>query len=337
MMIATVWTAGDPPLKALEAWKQSKANARYLNLAALNPEGKDSFLWDVREKEPRCYPAYEVLWPEYRDLAFIMSHKEEMLDEDFDCQFQGCTISKGATLAPEDCWGTYEQLPPLHFAVITCDTGLERGDRNDPSALLAIGKGVDGRVYVIDGDDGRWSQRELLMHTYLFYERIAQRFTRDLSEYNFYVPMLAIEKAAMGRPLFDAINDRNARGASFIPISLVDPVLTKVLRAREQSHKIQAGSVVLPRNWQYRTEFIKQWFRFPRWGSGHDEWVDLLSYGLKILPTEETVRGILRPNLGAGDMDEFERNLLGSLNGESMIGGDYHAAFKVKGDNGGKW
>jgi len=336
MMISTVWTAGDPPLRALESWRQSKANARYMNLAALNPVGKDSFIWDVRESEPKYYPPYEVLWPEYRDLAFITSHKDEMLDEDFDAQFMGCTASKGATLAPLECWGTYDNLPPLAFAVIICDTGLERGDKNDPSALLAVGRGRDGRTYVIDGDQGRWSQRELLVHGYLFYERIAKRLTPNPDQWLYAVPEFIIEKAAMGRPLFDAFNERNACGAAFIPCRLIDPVLTKLLRAREQSHKIQAGNVVLPRHWQYQDEFTKQWFRFPRWGSGHDEWVDLLAYGLKALPIIETVRGVT-PLISDDPTTQLEMLIDGHLDGLSMIGGEYKAAFKLRGDEGANW
>ena len=167
----------------------------------------------------------------------------------------------------------------MQCGVLICDTGLEKGDHNDPSCLLGVGFGIDGRAYVLGGRQGRWSMRELILNCYTFYEQVAKMCgARNPQEYRLKVPRLIIERAAMGTPLFQEIDTRNGRyGNAFLPVATCDPELTKILRARAQSHKIQSRHVLLPKNWEHLREFKQQWYAFPR--GRHDEWVDVLVMG----------------------------------------------------------
>jgi len=288
LVIATLWTEADPSVKLMEAWRASKTPSTYLNLAALNPDGKSSFRVDIATGKTTYIEPYEVLWPEYRDLAFIEAKQQEMLPEDFETQYQGNPIAGAGSLAPLNCWPEYDDLQEMQSAIITCDTGLEKGDHNDPSCLLGVGFGFDGRAYVLGGRQGRWSMRELIYNCYTFYEQIAKMCgARNQQEYRLKVPRLIIERAAMGTPLFQEIDARNARyGNAFLPVATCEPDLTKILRARAQSHKIQAKHVLLPKNWEHLREFKQQWYAFPR--GRHDEWVDVLSYALRY---EDIIRG----------------------------------------------
>jgi hypothetical protein len=286
LVIATLWTVADPSIKLMEAWRASRIPAVYLNLAAINDDGKSSFRVDVTTGKVTYLPAYEVLWPEYRDLKFIEAKQQEMLPEDFETQYQGNPVASSGSLAPETCWRFYEDLPAVDCGVIIVDTGLERGDHNDPSCMLAVGFGSNGGAYVLDAMQGHWTMAALIYNCYVFYEQIARLLgAKRVAEYRAIVPRLIIERAAMGVPLFTEIDGRNARSPHFLPVALCNPELTKLLRARAQSHKIQSGHVLLPKHWSSLREFKRQWLAFPR--GRHDEFVDTLAYALKF---EEVIR-----------------------------------------------
>jgi phage terminase large subunit-like protein len=310
LVIATLWTEADPSMKLMEQWRSSKTPSTYLNLAALNPDGKASFRVDIPTGKITYLEPYEVLWHEYRDLAFIEAKQHEMLTEDFETQYQGNPIAGAGSLAPLDCWPEYSDLPGMQCGVLICDTGLEKGDHNDPSCLLGVGFGIDGRAYVLGGRQGRWSMRELILNCYTFYEQVAKICgARNPQEYRLKVPRLIIERAAMGTPLFQEIDTRNGRyGNAFLPVATCDPELTKILRARAQSHKIQSRHVLLPKNWEHLREFKQQWYAFPR--GRHDEWVDVLSYSLRfedLMRRETEVNLIESPNheMSEAEMVQF--------------------------------
>jgi len=314
LVIATLWTVADPSIKLMEAWRASRIPAVYLNLAAINDDGKSSFRVDVTTGRVAYLPAYEVLWPEYRDLKFIEAKQKEMLPEDFETQYQGNPIASSSSFAPEECWRFYEDAPAMECGVIIVDTGLERGDHNDPSCMLAVGFGSNGYAYILDAMQGRWTMAELIYNCYAFYEQIARRLgAKSVTEYRGILPRLIIERAAMGTPLFTEIDGRNARCPHFLPIALCNPELTKPLRARAQSHKVQSGHVLLPKNWIYLREFKRQWLAFPR--GRHDEFVDTLAYALKF---EEVIRqeALMHRTLAESPNEVFddELDVEGALN-----------------------
>ena len=108
LVISTLWTQQDPSIKLMEQWRASKTPSSYLNLAAVNPDGRASFRQDIVTGETTYIEPYEVLWPEWRDFDFIETKRLEMLPEDFETQYQGNPVAGGGSLAPLNCWGEYE-------------------------------------------------------------------------------------------------------------------------------------------------------------------------------------------------------------------------------------
>ena len=109
LVISTLWTQQDPSIKLMEQWRASKTPSSYLNLAAVNPDGRASFRQDIVTGETTYIEPYEVLWPEWRDFDFIETKRLEMLPEDFETQYQGNPVAGGGSLAPLNCWGEYEE------------------------------------------------------------------------------------------------------------------------------------------------------------------------------------------------------------------------------------
>jgi predicted phage terminase large subunit-like protein len=279
LMIATLWTESDPSIKAMIAWRASATPAAYVNLAALNEDGRASFRENIVTGEREFFEPYPVLWHEYRDQKFIESKRKEMRQEDFETQYMGNAVATGG-LATDACWSYYDEAElheSVQYAALIVDTGIERGEFNDPTLSLALGYGQKG-YYVMDAVSGKWSVAEMTEQVLRQMERVARRLGAMAPEaYPFHVPAILIEKAALGRPLHDELVSLLAPCDI---VRLVSPMgVPKELRARAQSHHVLAGRVFLPRFADFVRELKRQWTAFPR--AAHDEYVDVLSYGIQ--------------------------------------------------------
>jgi predicted phage terminase large subunit-like protein len=280
VVISTLWTEADPAIWMMEGWKASATPATYVNLAALNEDGTASFRQNIVTGEREYIDAYAVLWPEYRDLKFIEAKRKEMRAEDFETQYMGNPIATGG-LASEVQWGIFEEAElqngAVQYAALIVDTGIERGEFNDPTLSLAVGYGPRG-YYVMDSVQGKWSVAEIVQNILRQMERVARRLgALEAPAYPFFVPAILIEQAALGRPCHDELV------GLLVPcdiVRLVSPMgMPKEIRARAQSHHIQAGRVFLPKHGDFVRELKRQWVSFPR--GKHDEYVDCLSYAIQ--------------------------------------------------------
>lgn len=277
LIIATLWTEGDPPLRLWEKWKTSGVAAVYTNLATLNEDGRCSWRWDAREPEPRFFHAYPVLWPEYRNLEFIQRKQREMDLPEFETQYQGRPMGGTGSVA-ESAWKYYDNLPnDLWCGLIAVDTGSERGEANDPTYMMGVGYGPNG-LFILDAVQGRWNIDEMSDQFLALYRRVALMLgTRQPAEFIYKIPLSVIEKAALGRALHDELIKK-------LPPMLVQMCSPegkpKEIRAREQLHHIVNGKVFLPRHAGFSKEIVRQWYVFPR-GGAHDEAVDCLTYALR--------------------------------------------------------
>ena len=278
VVISTLWTENDPAIWMMDGWKASATPAVYVNLAALNEDGTASFRQNIVTGEREYIEPYAVLWPEYRDLKFIEAKRKEMRIEDFETQYQGNAVATGG-LASDAGWGTFEEseLQNVKYAALIVDTGIERGEFNDPTLSLAMGYGPKG-FYILDAVQGKWSVADMRANILMQMARVARRLgALQPADYPFYVPAILIEQAALGRPLHDELV------GLLSPCDIVRLVKTqgasKEIRARAQSHHIQAGRVFLPQHGDFVRELKRQWVSFPR--GKHDEFVDVVSYGMQ--------------------------------------------------------
>lgn len=296
VVISTLWTEADPAIWMMDGWKASGTAATYVNLAALNEDGQASFRQNIVTGEREYIDAYPVLWPEYRTLAFIEAKQKEMRAEDFETQYQGNPIATGG-LAADNSWGTFEEAE-LHgnvkYAGLIVDTGVERGEFNDPTLSVAMGYGAKG-FYILDAVQGKWSVAEMRANILTQMARVARRLgALNATEYPFYVPAILIEQAALGRPLHDELVGLLAPCNI---VRLVSPMgMPKEIRARAQSHHIQANRVFLPRNGDFVRELKRQWTAFPR--GKHDEFVDVVSYGIQHAGDVHLLWSLLQMELG---------------------------------------
>lgn len=277
LIIGTLWTDADPALTLWGKWKLSGVPSVYSNLAALNEDGRNSWRWDNREPEPRYFHAYPVLWPEHRTLDFILRKTREMDTPEFETQYQGRPTG-GTGSVNEEAWKWYGRVPDnLFFGLIAVDTGSERAEHNDPTTMLGVGYGPDG-MYVLDAVEGRWDIDQMNDQFLALYARCAKMLgAKNAGEYIYKIPLSVIEKAALGRGLYDEV----CKNLPPLAIKLCSTEgKDKEIRAREQLHHIVNGRVFLPKNMRFSKEIVRQWFVFPRGGS-HDEFVDTVAYALR--------------------------------------------------------
>ena len=253
---AHAWSQGARHLHALDpAGPEHKAHGavegiqdsfELLQPRCGHPHGRASFRQDIVTGETTYIEPYEVLWPEWKDFDFIQTKRLEMLPEDFETQYQGNPVAGGGSLCLPTAGANTHELPELEYAFLVCDTGMEREKHTDPSTILACGAGTDGFACVRHWreGEGRWTMKELLWNCYDLYDFVARKVmhSSNPAEARARVPRSHLREGRHGRScVLDHPGAERHGPWGFLPVATCKPELTKPIRARAQSHKIQGG------------------------------------------------------------------------------------------------
>jgi phage terminase large subunit-like protein len=98
------------------------------------------------------------------------------------------------------------------------------------------------------------------------------------------LPLLAIEDAASGTQLVDTIRDREPQ----IPLIAAKPVKAKIIRAEGVTPITTGGLVSLPRDVEWRADFIAEMANFPV--GLHDDVTDAFCHAMKAFTTARDFR-----------------------------------------------
>jgi hypothetical protein len=98
------------------------------------------------------------------------------------------------------------------------------------------------------------------------------------------LPLLAIEDAASGTQLLDTIRDREPQ----IPLIAAKPVKAKIIRAEGVTPITTGGLVSLPRDAEWRADFITEMANFPV--GVHDDVTDAFCHAMKAFTTARDFR-----------------------------------------------
>ncbi len=225
----------------------------------------------------------ELLHPEREPLAVLDEFKKSMGSLDFAAQYQQEPVADGGNLIKWDWFGFYDAPPapqPGDRIIVSWDTAMSGKELASYSACVVLL--VRGETaYVLD------VVRERLEYPALKRKIIElhRRWRRASNNY-----ALLIENKGSGMSLIQDLSQENIHAVR------VDPEGDKVIRMNQQTARIEAGSVSLPRRAPWLDEFRRELMAFP--AGRYADQVDAFSQALKRAFTDrrgKTRVGIIGP------------------------------------------
>lgn len=215
----------------------------------------------------------DPLHPERFSLDRLESIKKAVGSHTWNALYQQRPTSKGGGIIKGSWFGRFSIPPIIRHKFIYADTALKAKKHNDFSVFLLAGKGIDGKVYILDLVRGKWEAPELEQRFKDFWAKHkAQANTGELIRAN-------VEDKASGTGLIQKI-----RQDSLIPINAVQVDSDKYTRVLSIQGYIESGYVCLPENSSWVTDFIEECEAFTATNSHrHDDQVDALVMAIRDL------------------------------------------------------
>ena len=210
----------------------------------------------------------EPLFPELKTLTFLESIKKIMARMSWESLFQGAPKQQDGEIIHGYWFKSYDILPLLEYRNIYADTAMKTKERNDYSVLECWGKGLDGRIYLIDVLRGKWEAPELERMTIAFWNKHNAMTRQETGNLRF----LKVEDKASGTGLIQKIK---TLVEPLIPVVAVQRAIDKLTRVNDVVGFIEAGYVWLPANAPWLLDFIQECESFSNDDSHlHDDQVD---------------------------------------------------------------
>jgi predicted phage terminase large subunit-like protein len=213
-----------------------------------------------------CRTVGSVLHPEREPLWALNELRQTMGSLDFSAQYQQQPIPVEGNLVKWSWFRFYDEPPnvlPTDRIIVSWDTAMTSKELADYSAcviLLVRGE----TVYVLDVYRARLDYPDLKRKVIQVYRRWR------LSASNC---ILIVENKGSGMSLIQDLRCDDIHAIA------VQPEGDKVMRMNEQSARIEAGAVLLPKQAAWLEEFRREVLVFPN--SHHSDQVDAFSQALK--------------------------------------------------------
>lgn len=250
----TRWHEDDLAGRLIERAKSDGDNWRIVKFPAIAEEDEEF----RREGEP--------LHPERYDLNRLHNIKKAVGSQAWNALYQQRPSNKGGGIIKGSWFGRYKVPPIIKLKAIYADTAQKTKQHNDYSVFIVAGKGVDGKVYILDLVRGKWEAPELEQALKdIWAKHKAKRDTGVLTKAN-------IEDKASGTGLIQTIK-RNSQ----IPIHPIQVDADKYTRVLSVQGYIESGYVMIPDNAPWVSDFIGECEAFTATDShAHDDQVDAL-------------------------------------------------------------
>jgi len=182
---------------------------------------------------------YWSYWPQMEDVNDLVS----LWDKDrytFLSQYQQNPMALTGGIIDTSWFETYTKLPPLRFRAIYVDTNSGKvEDYLDYTVFTLVGMGVDGNLYIIDVERGRWDPEDLLLK--------AEELWDKWKPFNVYHPRpltkMSIEDKQAGQGLITTLKKRKAIPVNEIPRGAGQ---NKIVRCLNVIPQIKTGKVYVP-------------------------------------------------------------------------------------------
>lgn len=182
---------------------------------------------------------YWSYWPrmEHIDQLVQLWERDEYT---FLSQYMQAPKMLSGGLVDTDWFPRYTQLPFLEWTAVYVDTNSGKvKDHNDYTVFLLCGMGVDGNMYVLDCERGKWDPTDLLEKA----EEVWQRWTSTPQSQRLCVRYMSIEDKQAGQGLITTLEKRRA-----IPVTSVQrgQDQNKLVRHNNCQPQLKMGKVLLP-------------------------------------------------------------------------------------------
>lgn len=284
--IQTRWHLDDPIGRLISRALENR-HARqfvYVSLAAWNG-GEDSFVLDTRTGERKFLPAYGALasqqgQPYSFSRRHLLGKQADLGASRFSALYLQQPLSIEDQLFPERVWGSIEtrnlNVDDLLLVVSSWDCANKTGEKNDFSANVVVGRLATGGFVVLEVWKSKLNFAQLP-------DVVLQRYGLTMARYKT-LPLLAIEDAASGTQLLDTIRNLEPQ----IPLIAAKPVKAKIVRAEGVTPITTGGLVSLPREAEWRADFITEMANFPV--GVHDDVTDAFCHAMKAFTTARDFR-----------------------------------------------
>ena len=226
----------------------------------------------------------ELLHPEREPQSVLDEAKYEMGSMAFAAQYQQEPVIEDGNLIKWS-WFRFYDAPPQRMAgdkiIVSWDTALSEKELASYSVAL-VAQVLGETVYVLDVIRERLEYPELRRKVIALH----QKWRHACDGY-----FLLIENKGSGMGLIQDLAREHIRAIG------IDPKGDKIMRMNNQTGRIEAGSVLLPRRAFWLEEFRRELCAFP--GGRHDDQVDAFSQALDraFAPSRQirigTVRGMV--------------------------------------------
>lgn len=202
-------------------------------------------------KDEKHRKAGEPLFPELKDLKFLLRLQRSMPRADWAATMQQNPIQDGGNIIESGWFKFWETLPLLEYRAMFADTAMKTKTANDFSVLLVAGKGrkEDPRLFILDILRDRWTAPQLKARTIAFWAKHAALDVVRLGR----LRHLKVEDKASGTGL---IQDLQAEGR--FPVLPIPRDTDKYTRVCDVLSYIEAGLVVLPKDAPWVADFLAE-------------------------------------------------------------------------------
>jgi predicted phage terminase large subunit-like protein len=221
-----------------------------------------------------------ALWPEVFGLAQLLRRRREVGEEHFATAYQG-EPTAGADAVFKETWlRYYDGTPRTTQCWQAWDTAQAGGASHDYSCCVTGGRGLEGKLYVLDVWRGKVDAPELKAQIVALAARWKAR-------------RVLIEEASAGRTVMDIL--RAERG---LPLVGVKTMASKLARARGATIHLSEARVLLPAEAPWLDDFREELLAFPQ--VAHDDQVDAFVHlvvgmlGTRVM-TEQQAGSLRRP------------------------------------------
>jgi predicted phage terminase large subunit-like protein len=277
--IGTRWSLKDVHEQLLQRARNGGRAVIFLNLAATNDDGQQSWLYDSRTNEYQYFPPYKALariekQPYSFTRADYNGKRADLGNALFETLYQGNPTSQLDALFPADAWPMVEDgynSDQVNWVITAWDMSTGKG--SDYSANVTLLAMADGAVRIEDVWRGKPQFADLLGIVMNRYSMFSQRCR--------HVPLLVIEDSSAGTQVLQLLKAQYPD----VPILEAKAVKSKIIRAQGVTPLTRSGRVGIPKSAPWRQWFVSECAQFPV--GRNDDAVDALVHGLKALLTKD--------------------------------------------------
>jgi len=211
----------------------------------------------------------KVLWPESKDYYYLMKRRVAEGPASFDSEYQNEPIN------PDDClfreewfqWFDEDEIETRNMATVAAvDPSMGKaGKHADPSAIVSLGRGADGVLYVLDADIIRRPPDQIIEDCIELHDR------RKLSA-------LGVEAVQFQEFFKDMLIKEASYRGKYPPIHGIEQTKDKVMRIQRLQPLVKSGRLRFQKKHKILFEQLKY---FPK--ADHDDGPDALEMAVQMM------------------------------------------------------